>query len=224
MAFGHLSPPLLRHVYNRQDRITALSLWYAPLQISLVVITTASFTLLLFFWALWQSSASTTMLRKGWALFAVFYTVLPWLVVSAEMVWDSYSGQTNPSNYIFYDPSDECDTSSEPCITSFKYCSHAAEDPENRLRHDYRCPADAKTHNSSWIDRGETGNVRWIEIRREPRALYSAYTLYTLKWQNNNPDYPTTVTFRGEQGLGSFYMYKGKQLVLVQNGETQKKD
>lgn len=153
------------------------------------------------------------MLSKKWALLALFVTTP--MQVSAQ---DNFPGKTDPSNYIFYDATDSCEQSSSLCITTFKYCSH-----EERTSSDifpeihefpgdepFRCPDGAKDSNATWINSFQRDLSQWVEIRGDPRVIYSDAGAYALKWQNNNPDYPTTVTLRKARYNGyGFYMYKG---------------
>ncbi|KAK3185820.1 hypothetical protein K4F52_005476 [Lecanicillium sp. MT-2017a] len=118
---------------------------------------------------------------------------------------------------MFYDAAEECDKSSDPCITTFKYFSDAAEAPHNPDLEGYRCPDNVKEHNISWGSDGFLGrSPHWLEIANKPQILYSENVPFTLKWQNNNPDYPTTVTWRWAGGAGSFYMYK-----VIDAGKTE---
>ena len=120
--------------------------------------------------------------------------------VVESLRYDTFDGETDSSNYMFYDPTEECSRSSEPCITSFKYCSHSANS--------YQCPEDAKKDdNSTWVSTAY-GSVQLIESMGHPLAVYQNFGEFRLTWQNANPDYPTTVTWRSHIPLG-FYMYTG---------------
>lgn len=129
---------------------------------------------------------------KGRGLSAIFCALIQWHQASSRRA--NFQGETDSSNYMFYDPVDECNNSTEPCITTFKYCSHVSDDYFLDL--DFRCHEDAKEGNLTWIDKDEDKTaVFWLELYDNPFAVFDSEAKYTLKWQNNNPKYPSTITW-----------------------------
>jgi len=140
-----------------------------------------------------QLLALSTLLQLG----ETYYTI-----------YTGFSGYKDPSNYIFYDPVEQCNNVTEPCITSFKYCTH---DPSEAI-FNYQCHESAQ-EDRSWISEAPRyGGVIWVADRSAPMPIYTD-ALYTLKWQNTNPEYPTTVTWRSYDG--DIYFYKGNAFLDI---------
>jgi hypothetical protein len=136
--------------------------------------------------------------------------LLPQLGETIYTKYTGFNGDTDPSSYMFYDPVEQCNKSKAPCITSFKYCSHVGDDWGFV---NYRCPDNAQ-EDTSWISGGLRDGVIWAAESSDPLAIYTD-AIYTLKWQNTNPEYPTTVTWRPYLGGRGMYLYKSMAFLDV---------
>lgn len=88
-----------------------------------------------------------------------------------------------------------------------KYCSTVDDDMHiNFHNKDRLCGKDTRKDDQSWVS---PGNFTWAQAhhRAVPISPFS-YLSMNVTWQNNNPEYPTTVMLRAE-GLTKFSMYKG---------------
>ncbi len=134
---------------------------------------------------------------KNWQLYALYALVQVRQGLSTPVFSDI-------DNFMFYDPAEECNNSAKLCLTSFKYCTR---DDDATSFPDMRCHKGAKEDDLSWYSGNKDDIVYWIQDRASPLAVYGD-GMYTLKWQNNNPEYPTTVMWRSKRY--DLSMYRGK--------------
>ena len=135
------------------------------------------------------------MNTKNWKLYALYALMQVTAGRSIEPLYQDFD------DLIFYDPTEECNNSTDICLLSFKHCTRS--DRHSVL--DAECHEGAKKDDMSWYS-GDKEDIRWILDAGQPIAVYTGGRC-TLKWQNNNPDLPTTVMWRGESV--EFDMYKG---------------
>lgn len=124
------------------------------------------------------------------ALCALLHYMAPSLALTTDTIY----GPSETDGYMFYDATDECKNTTEPCITNFKHCSNLESDDSMR----YACPAGAKLDKSSdWIYLTGTQVFWWADTINAPIPMFDttqfAVSNYTLRWANTNPKYSTTV-------------------------------
>lgn len=159
------------------------------------------------------------MLFKAPSYLSLLATILFWVPCRASDIktyYTSFDGMTDPSNYMFYDPTESCKNSTGLCLTSFKYCTDVDDPSLISYRDIIKCPTDVKKDNLSWITSDKDDAVTWIETHGRPMVIYSQQGDYSLRWQNHNPKYPTNITWNTVYASSSlsFHFYTGKLLTL----------
>lgn len=136
------------------------------------------------------------------ALCALLHYATPSLALEHNTIY----GPSDTSGYMFYDATDECKHTAEPCITNFKHCSNLESD----ATWSYACPAGAKLDpSSSWIYLTGTQVFWWADTISQPIPMFDttrmAVSNYTLKWTNTNPKYNTTLFLIPERARWTDY-------------------
>lgn len=109
------------------------------------------------------------------------------------------------SNITFYDATEQCKNTTQPCITNFKYCDKSPDAHEK-----IRCPDGFKEDDLSWIKSDK--NMTFTFLRKVlDSILVTDSDLEAadmeLRWVNTNPKYPTTIVWRDI--FSGFYLYQG---------------
>jgi len=136
---------------------------------------------------------------KNWQLYALYALMQATHGGSTDIVF------SEADSFMFYDPTEECNNSTEICLTSFKYCTKSDNLYPSFI--DTRCHKGAKEDDLSWYSGNKDDICYWMQDSGSPLAMYDYDGIYTLKWQNNNPKYPTTVMWRSKNF--DLSMYKG---------------